>query len=83
MQEKNPKNYEITWERYEKAISNVLKNFLERGFEKITIEEIWFETSLPKDLILEVLKRGKLEIPSEIKEIKDKNSVVWSSENNV
>ncbi|MBO8140152.1 MAG: hypothetical protein H0Z22_06750 [Thermosipho sp. (in: Bacteria)] len=82
MEEKKFKKYELNWERYEKAISNVLKNFVERGFEKITIEEIWFETSLPKDLILEIFQRGNLEIPKEIKEIKDKNLTIWSSENN-
>ncbi|MDK2886486.1 MAG: hypothetical protein PWP54_1044 [Thermosipho sp. (in: thermotogales)] len=80
MNEKKSKNYEINWERYEKAISNVLKNFVERGFEVITIEEIWFETSLPKDLILEVFQRSNLKIPKEIKEIKDKNSIIWRSE---
>ncbi|MBO8160208.1 MAG: hypothetical protein H0Z24_01110 [Thermosipho sp. (in: Bacteria)] len=82
MDEKNLNKYEITWERYEKALSNVLKNLADRGMEEITIEELWIETSLPKDLILETLKRGNVNIPEEIKLITDKETVIWGTKQN-
>ncbi|SHH22524.1 hypothetical protein [Thermosipho atlanticus] len=80
MNEKKLKEYNILWERYEKAISNVLQNLANRGLEKVSIEELWIETSLPKDLILETFKRGNVIIPEEIKEILDKENIIWSVE---
>ncbi|EKF49375.1 hypothetical protein H17ap60334_06399 [Thermosipho africanus H17ap60334] len=73
-------NYEMNWERYEKALSKVLQNFANRGYEKVTIEELWVETSLPKDLLLELIKERNIVFPEEIKEIKYKNDIIWSSD---
>ncbi|ANQ54468.1 MULTISPECIES: hypothetical protein [unclassified Thermosipho (in: thermotogales)] len=78
MENKKLKEYNITWERYEKALSKVLSNFANSGIETVTVEEIWVETSLPIDLILEILERNKLNYPEEIKEIKYKNEIIWS-----
>ena len=72
-------NYEMNWERYEKALSKVLQNFANRGYEEVTIEELWVETSLPKDLLLELIKERNIVFPEEIKEIKYKNDTIWSS----
>lgn len=72
-------NYEMNWERYEKALSKVLQNFANKGYEKVTIEELWVETSLPKDLLLELIKERNIVFPEEIKEIKYKNDIIWSS----
>lgn len=73
-------NYEMNWERYEKALSKVLQNFANKGYEKVTIEELWVETSLPKDLLLELIKERNIVFPEEIKEIKYKNDIIWSSD---
>ncbi|ONN26569.1 hypothetical protein XJ44_08635 [Thermosipho affectus] len=55
-----------------------MSNFVNSGIETVTVEEIWVETSLPIDLILEILERNKLNYPEEIKEIKYKNEIIWS-----
>ncbi|ABR31447.1 hypothetical protein [Thermosipho melanesiensis] len=78
MENKKLAEYNITWERYEKAISKILQDFANRGLEIVTVEELWVESSLPIDLILEILERNNITFPNEIKEIKYKNNTIWS-----
>ncbi|QTA37674.1 hypothetical protein JYK00_08065 [Thermosipho ferrireducens] len=74
------KEYNITWERYEKALTKILKDFANRGIEEVSLEELWIETSLPKDLILEILERKNIKFPDEILKIFDGEKVIWSRE---
>ena len=64
-------------DRFAKAIRNVLVRFADRGMESVEIQEIWIESSIPQDLIEELIRGGKVEIPEGIKEIKKGKSVVW------
>ncbi len=64
-------------ESFSKAISNVLKRYSERGINVIDIKEIWIDTSIPEDLMLELLKKNEVEVPDGILEIRKDSRVVW------
>uniref|UniRef100_A0A7V4NGX4 Uncharacterized protein n=1 Tax=Fervidobacterium pennivorans TaxID=93466 RepID=A0A7V4NGX4_FERPE len=68
--------YEMDFEKYRKAVEKVIQRFADRGWEEIRVEEIWFETSLPIDLILEVINQGVL-IPPEVNSITYGGKVIW------
>lgn len=60
--------YQLDLERYKKRrLRRSFKDLRNRGWEEIKIEEIWFETSLPIDIILEAFNAG-VNIPSEVKD---------------
>jgi len=64
-------------ERFVKAVEKALIKIAERDLKEIDISEIWVETSLPKDFILEILKKENLEVPDRISVIKDGEEVIW------
>ena len=64
-------------ERFAKAVGNVLKRFVERGIEVVDIKEIWIDSSIPLDMIEEMIKKGLVEIPNGIVEIRKGRSVLW------
>lgn len=70
--------YEIDFEKYRKAVEKVIQRFADRGWEEIKIEEVWFETSLPVDLIIEVINQG-ISIPSEVKLITHGGKTIWKN----
>lgn len=58
---------EVDRERYKRAIEKVLPELpVENG--AIDIDSIWVETSLPRDLIVELIRDG-LELPTNVKRI--------------
>ncbi|ABQ46896.1 MAG: Uncharacterized protein XD64_0218 [Thermotoga sp. 47_83] len=72
--------FEVMWmdkEKYVKGIEKALQKIAVRELKIVDISEIWIETALPKDLIIEILKEGKLNIPSGIETIKDGRDVIW------
>ncbi|MGQ9855243.1 MAG: hypothetical protein ACUVQF_00710 [Fervidobacterium sp.] len=71
--------YEMDFEKYKKAIEKVIQRFSDRGWEEIRVEEIWFETSLPMDLILQVINMG-VTIPSDVKSITHGGKILWKRE---
>ncbi|RKX52797.1 MAG: hypothetical protein DRP25_01620 [Thermotoga sp.] len=64
-------------ERFIKAVEKALIKIAERDLREIDISEIWVETSLPKDFILEILKKENLKVPDRISVIKDGEEVIW------
>ncbi len=62
---------------FSKALSNVLKRYQDRGIEVIDIKDIWIDTSIPEDLMVELLRSGKVEVPDGIMEIKKGSHAVW------
>ncbi len=64
-------------ERFAKAVEKALIKIAERDLKEVDISEIWVETSLPKDFILEILKKGKVKVPESISVIKNKEEVIW------
>jgi len=71
--------YELDIEKYRKAVEKVILRFAERGWEEIKIEEIWFETSLPTDVIIQAFNAG-VSIPEEVKLVTYKGNVIWKKE---
>ena len=67
-------------ENFAKAIRNVLMRFREREMNVVEIDEIWIETSIPKDFIIELIKKGEVEVPEGIDEIRKGKSVIWRRE---
>ncbi|KAF2959231.1 MULTISPECIES: hypothetical protein [unclassified Thermotoga] len=64
-------------EKYVKGIEKALQKIAVRELKTVDISEIWIETALPKDLIIEILKEEKLNIPSDIETIKDGRDIIW------
>lgn len=55
-------------EKYQRAIEQAIAELpVEDG--TVSLESIWLETSLPQDLILEILKEGQLSLPSNVERI--------------
>jgi len=71
--------YEMDFEKYKKAIEKVIQRFSDKGWDEIKVEELWFETSLPVDLILEVIEKGVV-IPDDVKLITHGGKVIWKKE---
>ncbi|MGC8821104.1 MAG: hypothetical protein ACP5KD_04805 [Fervidobacterium sp.] len=71
--------YELDIEKYRKAVEKVIQRFADRGWEEVKIEEIWFETSLPIDIILDAFKAG-VAIPLDVKLVTHKGNVIWRRE---
>ncbi|WP_448379155.1 hypothetical protein [Fervidobacterium sp.] len=69
--------YEMDFDKYKKAVEKVIQRFADRGWEEIRVEEIWFETSLPIDLILEVINQQGVLIPPEVNSITYGGKVIW------
>lgn len=62
---KGPEAYR---ERYREAIERVLPDLpVENG--AISVTSIWVETSLPQDLIIEIVKEGRLQLPPTVERI--------------
>ncbi len=64
-------------DRFAKAVGNVLKRFVERGIDVIDVKEIWIDSSIPLDVIEELIRDGKVKVPDGIKEIRKGRSVLW------
>ena len=67
-------------ENFVKAIRNILMRFREREMKIVDIDEIWIESSIPEDLIIEIIRKGEVEIPEEIDEIRKGKNVIWRRE---
>ena len=62
------KNSEIDYSRYIEAVENVLCKIPVKN-RKVSLLTIQLETSLPRDLLLEIIKREKIELPERVDEI--------------
>lgn len=67
-------------ERFAKAVSNILKRFSEAGKETIDLYDVWIESSIPMDIMKEVIEKGMAEIPLEVRELQLKGKTVWRRE---
>jgi len=68
-------------DRFAKAVENVLRRFEEKGFEEVDIYDVWIETSIPMDLIEEVIRKNMVDIPSNIREVKLRGKNFWRRRN--
>jgi len=58
----------LDYNRYAKAISSAL---LKLEMEEPDLSDIWVFTSIPEDLIRELLEKGLVNIPDNVRRIKD------------
>jgi len=60
--------FQVDHDAYRRAIERVLPELpVENG--AIDVDSIWVETSLPRDLIIEIIRSGKLQLPSNVERI--------------
>ncbi len=62
---------------FAKAVTKILKRFVDRGIESVEIYEVWIESSIPIDLIRELIETDAIEFPENLKEITYKGEVIW------
>ena len=66
-------------QRYREAIEQVLPLLpVENG--TISLDSIWIETSLPRDLIIEIVKEGGLKLPLNVAQITVEKKAVSSQQ---
>ncbi|AEH50918.1 hypothetical protein [Pseudothermotoga thermarum] len=68
----------MDYARYIKAIERAVNNIATK-MEKteISIDEIWIETSIPEDLIVELIQNFPVEFPPNVTLITSKKGIVW------
>ncbi len=68
-------DFEFDSERYVKSIENTLNEaYIKNGY--VELVDLWVATSLPEDLILEILRKYELDnVDPEIKGVKYKNKI--------
>jgi len=60
--------FQVDYDAYRRAIERVLPELpVENG--AIDVDSIWVETSLPRDLIVEIVRSGKLQLPPNVERI--------------
>lgn len=64
-------------EKYLRGVERALLEIAKRELKEVDISEIWIETALPKDLIMELLADPSLNVPATIETIKDGREILW------
>ncbi|WP_448522883.1 hypothetical protein [Pseudothermotoga sp.] len=64
-------------EKYARAIEKSLTQMVLREMNSVDVSEIWIDTSIPIDLIVEILKTHQLKIPEELQAITNAGKTIW------
>ncbi len=64
-------------EKYVRAIEKSLTQMVLREMNSVDVSEIWIDTSIPVDLIVEILKTRQLKIPEELQAITNAGKTIW------
>ncbi|WP_448531630.1 hypothetical protein [Pseudothermotoga sp.] len=64
-------------EKYVRAIEKSLTQMVLREMNSVDVSEIWIDTSIPVDLIVEILKTRQLKIPEELQAITNVGKTIW------
>jgi len=67
----------VEYARYAAALEKVMMKLVERGFDVIDISELWLETSIPIDLIVEIVEKHQIKFPEGLQVLQFKNQVLW------
>ncbi|WP_041081429.1 hypothetical protein [Thermotoga profunda] len=67
----------MVYERYAKAIEKVLGGIVQREHYDVDISEIWIETSIPQDLIIEIIEKIPLQLPETLHSITLGDKILW------
>lgn len=73
----------ISFERYIKAIEKVLNNMVEKERVNVDISELWIDTSIPEDLIVEIIKNYQLEYPEALESITYDGKTLWKRDHDL
>lgn len=63
--------------KYIKAVETSLSKVPARQGGYVYLSDIWLVTSLPKDFIIEILRKYQIELPENVKAIVDGKRVVY------
>ncbi|HEW92950.1 MAG TPA: hypothetical protein ENF81_10505 [Thermotogaceae bacterium] len=63
-------------EKYVRAVESSLLKVPIRQGNHVYLSDIWLVTSLPKDLIVEIIKKYQIELPENVKTIIDGKKVI-------
>ncbi len=73
----------MDYTRYAKAIEKAVNNIvIKMEKSEIGLDEIWIETSIPEDLIIEVIENHPVEFPSVLKLITSRKGIIWKRKDN-
>jgi len=67
----------VDLEKYVRAIEKSLTQMVLREMNSADVSEIWIDTSIPVDLIVEILKTRQLKIPEELQAITNAGKTIW------
>jgi len=67
----------VDLEKYVRAIEKSLTQMVLREMNSVDVSEIWIDTSIPMDLIVEILKTRQLKIPEELQAITNVGKTIW------
>jgi len=67
----------VDLEKYVRAIEKSLTQMVLREMNSVDVSEIWIDTSIPMDLIVEILKTRQLKIPEELQAITNAGKTIW------
>jgi hypothetical protein len=67
----------VDLEKYVRAIEKSLTQMVLREMNSVDVSEIWIDTSIPADLIVEILKTRQLKIPEELQAITNAGKTIW------
>jgi hypothetical protein len=67
----------VDLEKYVRAIEKSLTQMVLREMNSVDVSEIWIDTSIPVDLIVEILKTRQLKIPEELQAITNAGKTIW------
>ncbi len=79
MNEVKKDELKIDYERYNVALNKVLQKAPVRKDGYIHLSDIWIISSLPKDLLLELIRVGNVRLPSAAKGIKNRKKVIFKN----
>lgn len=67
-------------EKYVRAIEKSLMQMVLREMTSVDVSEIWLDTSIPVDLIVEIFESGQIKVPQELQVITDGKKTIWTRE---
>jgi len=67
----------VEYTRYAVALEKAMMKLVERGFNVIDVDELWLETSIPIDLIVEIVKKRQIKFPENLQVLRLQSQILW------
>ncbi|RKX38571.1 MAG: hypothetical protein DRP20_02735 [Thermotogae bacterium] len=67
----------MEYTRYIVALEKAMMKLIERGFNVIDVDELWLETSIPIDLIVEIVKKRQIKFPENLQVLRLQKQILW------